>query len=429
MIFGTLMLVTQARSILKGWVDEFYVQPAFHFRYYGFEWIPVPGQTGVHVLFLLSLIGALGIALGLRYHFSAVLFFLSFTYIELLDVTYYLNHYYFISLVSFLIIFIPLNRLWSVDALLKPALRSGVIHRHFLQAIRISVGGVYFMAGVAKLNAPWLLEALPLKMWLPPHNHLPLIGSMMNELWVAYAFSWCGALFDLSVPFLLYHRRSRPYAFIAVILFHSITAILFPIGMFPFMMMFMVLVFFEEDELLRFIRIRPIADSGKTAVKPNLVSYMCCALVGICLFILPFRYALYPSGLFWHEQGYRFSWRVMLMEKAGQTFFFVKDPLQPGRVAIDNLDYLTNAQEKQMSTQPDLILQFAHYLEKEFRRQGIDDPEVYVESWVTINGTGSRLFIDPTLDLTTIKDGWQHRTWVLPSDSIVTPDKYYARVQ
>ena len=31
--------------------------------------------------------------------------------------------------------------------------------------------------------------------------------------------------------------------------------------------------------------------------------------------IFPLRYIFYPGELFWHEQGYRFSWRVMLMEK------------------------------------------------------------------------------------------------------------------
>ena len=28
----------------------------------------------------------------------------------------------------------------------------------------------------------------------------------------------------------------------------------------------------------------------------------------------PFRYLLYPGNIFWTEEGYRFSWRVMLME-------------------------------------------------------------------------------------------------------------------
>ncbi|HCX76078.1 MAG TPA: HTTM domain-containing protein, partial [Algoriphagus sp.] len=41
--------------------------------------------------------------------------------------------------------------------------------------------------------------------------------------------------------------------------------------------------------------------------------------------LFPFRYLLYPGNLFWTEQGYRFSWRVMLMEKAGYAIFHVTD--------------------------------------------------------------------------------------------------------
>ena len=42
---------------------------------------------------------------------------------------------------------------------------------------------------------------------------------------------------------------------------------------------------------------------------------------------LPFRYLTYPGELFWNEQGYRFSWRVMLMEKKGYTTFKIKDSI------------------------------------------------------------------------------------------------------
>jgi hypothetical protein len=40
--------------------------------------------------------------------------------------------------------------------------------------------------------------------------------------------------------------------------------------------------------------------------------------------IVPLRYLCYPNELFWTEEGFRFSWRVMLMEKAGYATFKVK---------------------------------------------------------------------------------------------------------
>ena len=67
-----------------------------------------------------------------------------------------------------------------------------------------------------------------------------------------------------------------------------------------------------------------------------------------------------------------------------------------------------------MSTQPDMILQFAHFLEEKLIQQGIADPEVRAEVYVNLNGRGSRLFLDPKIDLTLINDGFQHKNWVLP---------------
>ncbi|MFN8393860.1 MAG: HTTM domain-containing protein [Bacteroidia bacterium] len=78
------------------------------------------------------------------------------------------------------------------------------------------------------------------------------------------------------------------------------------------------------------------------------------------------------------------------------------------------LRYLRPNQERMMSTQPDLILQFAHFLEKEYQRQGIPDPEVYADVRATLNGSGSRPFIDPSIDLTTRREGFAPKDWILP---------------
>lgn len=37
--------------------------------------------------------------------------------------------------------------------------------------------------------------------------------------------------------------------------------------------------------------------------------------------LFPWRYLLYDGNIFWTEEGYRFAWRVMLMEKQEQAPF------------------------------------------------------------------------------------------------------------
>jgi hypothetical protein len=85
-------------------------------------------------------------------------------------------------------------------------------------------------------------------------------------------------------------------------------------------------------------------------------------------------------------------------------------------MAVDNSRFLTPFQEKQMSTQPDFILEFAHMLEETYRSEGITDPEVYAESYVALNGRPSRPYVDPERDLTQIESSFKHRDWILPFD-------------
>ena len=129
--------------------------------------------------------------------------------------------------------------------------------------------------------------------------------------------------------------------------------------------------------------------------------------------IFPWRYLLYPGNLFWTEEGYRFSWRVMLMEKAGAATFYVKDGEDGREGSVINHQFLNAHQEKQMAMQPDLILQYAHWLENHFKGKGMSDPKVRVEAWVTLNSKPARLLIDPDVDLTEIEDSWKPKSWIL----------------
>ena len=108
-IFGLVGLIIVARFFAYGWIGELYINPSII--------LPTcasagsnPGRAGgctAHFAVLGLL--ALGIAAGFKYRPCAFLFFLAFTYIELLDKTAYLNHYYWAALISLLMVFLPLN--------------------------------------------------------------------------------------------------------------------------------------------------------------------------------------------------------------------------------------------------------------------------------------------------------------------------------
>ncbi|HAV29451.1 MAG TPA: HTTM domain-containing protein [Saprospirales bacterium] len=423
-LFGLLMIISLIRFTSLGWIDKLYISPELFFSYLGFSWVKPLGQW-TYLLFAICGFSAIGVTIGYKYRISIIIFFLSFTYIELMDKTTYLNHYYFVSVMAFLMIWLPMHRYYSFDAYRNDNLRAQYIPRWTVDAIKLVLGIVYFYAGLAKINYDWLINALPLKIWLPGSYDLPLIGGLLEQSWMAYAFSWGGMIYDLTIPFLLLWKPTRKVAFFMVIVFHLLTRVLFPIGMFPFIMILSTMIFFDarahERILDVFVKItgksKNIFDNGSSAIyriKENRnFSIFIVSIFLVLQLLIPFRYLLYPDNLYWTEEGYRFSWRVMLMEKAGTASFKIVDGETKKRFYVDNRDFLTSFQEKQMATQPDMIIEYAHYLRDHFTNQGHQNIEVYVESYVTLNGALSKRYIDPEVDLTKESDTWRHKEWIL----------------
>jgi hypothetical protein len=193
-------------------------------------------------------------------------------------------------------------------------------------------------------------------------------------------------------------------------------------------MIFVTIIFFSEHTHLRIIELLKgrafkshtnIVDiaanrSYQLSVSKQKLVYFILILHFCIQLILPFRYLLYPGKLYWTEEGYRFSWRVMLMEKGGTAFFHVKDPVTGHKTEIINSQYLTEFQERQMSTQPDMILQYAHLLAQEYQKRGIKNPVVTAEAYVTLNGSGSSLYIDTNVNLAHEQETFGHKKWILP---------------
>ena len=101
------------------------------------------------------------------------------------------------------------------------------------------------------------------------------------------------------------------------------------------------------------------------------------------------------------------------MEKAGSAFFYVKDSKSNKMVEVDNKKYLTYMQEKQMATQPDMMVDYAQFLKKEYTNMGFTNPKVTAQSYVTLNGKGSREFINDTIDLSLESNSFfKNKTWI-----------------
>ena len=212
MVFGLVGLVAVVRFFIHGWIADLYINPSYHFSYLGFGWVqPWPG-CGMYVHFAALGLLSVCVVVGYRYRLSVILFTLGFAYVELIDKTTYLNHYYLMTLLGLLMVFLPLHHTASVDAWRNPTVRRAENPQWVLWILRLQLAIVYVFAGIAKLNPDWLLNAQPLRIWLYRHDDFTLIGPLLQEMWVASAMSWGAAFFDLTIAAWLLWHRSRPWA-------------------------------------------------------------------------------------------------------------------------------------------------------------------------------------------------------------------------
>jgi vitamin K-dependent gamma-carboxylase len=423
-LFGALLCFSVVRFWAYGWIEEIYVRPSFHFTFFGFGWVrPWPGP-GMYLHFALMALAALSLAAGFRSRTSAAVFCLTFTYAELIEKASYLNHYYFVSLVTLLLAAMPCGASLSVDALWRHRRgRPPLVARAWCYGLlRTQLTLLYFFAGLAKLNADWLLSAEPLGTWLALHADAPLIGPWLASRPAAYAASYAGAAFDLSIPFWLSWQRTRPYAYAVACVFHVAVWLLFPIGVFSWVMIVATTCFFDPRWPRRWIeRFRPglgapaaAARSPSSGGRLTPLSLGALAAYLLVQLALPLRHVFYPGNVNWHEQGFRFAWRVMLVEKAGQVEFTVVADADDRRYVVYPREMLTPLQYKMMTTQPDMIQEFARYLQQRFIAAGHQRVRVYAEAWASLNGRPRQRLIDPAVDLASAPQTLLPKPWILP---------------
>jgi hypothetical protein len=436
-VFGGIMLWEVYRFFTHNWIARYYIEPAVHFTYYGFGWLkPWPGN-GMYVHFVILGIAAAFIIIGFCYRIATITFFLGFTYVFLIEHARYLNHFYLVCLVSFVLIFVPAHRALSVDSLIWPKLRTDVVPAWSLWLLRIQIGIAYFFGGIAKLNSDWLFGGEPMRIWLSPFTKLPLFGPIVSNEWVVYGFVYGGVLLDLFVVPLMLWRKTRPFAFLAAIAFNLLNSILFNIGIFPWFMLAASLVFFSPDLFRRFVRAikssghsgleeepepapdeddpRPVEETQPAVLTTSQkrVVWLMAVYLGI-QFLFPLRHFLYPGNVSWTEEGHNFSWHMKLRTKSGTAIFTVTHPPTGQTWTIDSAKQLPEWQREKMSTKPDLIVQYSHYLAEQKRREGFDNVEVRALVMTSLNGRKPQLLIDPNVDLAKEQVSLRPSKWIMP---------------
>jgi hypothetical protein len=205
--------------------------------------------------------------------------------------------------------------------------------------------------------------------------------------------------------------------------------VIFDIGIFPWLMLGALLTFFPPDLMRRFARAFMSPGEAYLAAKPaviaegtigprsfasqKLVVGLLAAYLVVQL-VLPLRHYLYPGNVSWTEEGHNFSWHMKLRTISGEAVFTITHPQSGQTWTINPEDYLPSHQLTKMITKPDLIVQFAHYLAEQKRREGYDDVAVRARVMVSLNGRQPQLLIDPNVDLAKTEVSLLPARWIVP---------------
>ncbi|KPJ14894.1 Vitamin K-dependent gamma-carboxylase [Papilio machaon] len=267
--------------------------------------LPMPHMAMVYAALWL---GALGIALGYKFRVSSITFTACFWYLLLVEKSYWNNHSYLFGLVGLLLTVTQANCYWSIDAYLNPSVSSPTVPYWNYFILKYQFFILYFMAGVKKCTAEWLtgysVQNLSehwvfnlfksIDAYLNPSVSSPTVPywnyfilkyqffilyfmagvkkctaewltgysvQNLSEHWVFNPFKlflsvsqtdylvvhWFVFAFDLTVAGWMMWSRSRHIAMILCALFHLMNSRLFRIGMFPWVCLATMPLFYPFD--------------------------------------------------------------------------------------------------------------------------------------------------------------------------------------
>lgn len=416
MIFGALIFLESFGAIATGWITKTLVEPQFTFSFIGFEWLqPLPG---LWMYFYYAVMGIFGIfiMIGYKYRLSMLSFTILWAGVYFMQKSSYNNHYYFLMILSAVMVAMPAHRYASVDAKLNPSIKRISMPNWCRLYFYIQLFILYTYASIAKLYPDWIDLTVP-RLLMESKQHYYLVGDLLQYKAVHYFVAYGGILFDgLIIPMLLW-KPTRKIAFFASIFFHLFNSIIFQVGIFPYLSLSFSLFFFEPQQIQRLFLKNKTFYNANEVIVPNYAPIL--KSVFIAFFIiqiaLPLRHHFIEDDVLWTEEGHRMSWRMMLRTKNGHTTYTVVDKATSKSILINFDDYLSKKQRKPVSSKPDVIWQFAQRLKKDYAKKGMDI-EVYVKAFVSVNGKPRQQLIDPKVDLASVEwNPFKHQEWILPS--------------
>jgi vitamin K-dependent gamma-carboxylase len=418
-VFAILLILQVGGIYSADLVNKTFILPRTTIPFDFSDWIPVlPGKL-IHIPFILQVIGALLLFTNKYSRLGALIYFLTFGYIFVLDISYYNNHFYFILLLCLLF------------TLYKPVKQKSALYvpKYLLYLFQFQVIVVYFYGGIVKLNPDWLLHQEPMREMLFLTN-----AHSWPESFV-YVYTYGSILFDLSIGFLLLVPSTRKVAVIITILFHVLNHLMFSsggnaaIGLFPIVMISTNLLFIDPEKIQQSIsRVFPSFLKNETRkksgnqtqvtlnFKQNNITLAFIVVYVLAQLTIPLRHFFIPGNVDWTGEGFYFSWRMKIRSKKVSNTIYVKSDINAKPLKVDPYTILNTLQYKMVCEHPAAMHHFVQYLKKTGKeKMGMKDPHFYLSWKCAMNGHPAAPVVDSTIDFGSLPHNkWGRDKWILP---------------
>ena len=445
-IFGCFMCYQMIVYYNLDYTYQFMAGPEILFPYRGLEFMQPLPIFYLKIIHFLLLVSSLLIILGIWYRYAIVFFFIGFTYFSFIDITLYNNHIYLFSLISFVMIFLDADILYSLRRKkTKKKLKNYIpAWNQYLLIFLISLP--YFFGGIAKLSSNWLHTDLTKILY--NQSNSSLLYDIIPENVFIFLIKYGGLTYDFMIVFLLLNKKTRKIGIALVIIFNiTNNSLLFnDIGAFPLLMICSTILFFDSSKVSDYINTLLPNKTNKTLskkeiklakrrIKKEVVHIInstndqtewtkkkkaTALIIGVFILFqitIPFRHFLLSNNPEWTGLGSRFAWRMKMQTK--EIIDFKMSLIDRSNNASGNIEaetYLTANQLKHIAEDPHNFIILAKYLyflaEKDYN---MNDPKITVDLKVKFNGLETQNLIAPNADLVNLdKNTFAEKSWILP---------------
>lgn len=419
-VFGCFMVYEMLDYVQIDLVQNAFILPKIHLSYYSFLQ-PLPAPVLYAMLYTMLVCAGL-IAVGWLFRPACFVFAAFYGYFLMLDKGIFNNHLYLFVLLAFVLGFTHADHFFSVKNIFgKEKMTSVKVPQWEVFILQLHFAIVYFYGGLAKINPDWLFRCEPVKTMLEiiPASH-PLAFWLKNDF-QAPLETYGGLAFDLVIPFMLWYKRTRWWALLPLLVFHLSNSLTFnDIGIFPFIMIFSTILFFEVEEI-PFLRTM-VTKGNQAKLHPTKILsspiWVQKILVGYVIFqlLFPFRGLFLPNPVNWTMVANRFSWRMKSQSRLIDEFSYTIQEGQNGeKIPVKIEEFINPMQINAALHDPIAAADVAKGLAREGKVHGMAEPVVKANIRVRWNGYQPAFTVNPDTDLAKVEySPFRKLDWVMP---------------